>query len=319
MYEHIEQFLAYLSTERQLSSNTLVSYERDLKRFHEFLLDKNVSNWQQVDQGHLRFFSNQLRMKKLSSKSIQRMLSSCRSFFNFMMRRGLIKNNPVTGISAPKIPKKLPKTLDVDQISQLLSPYKKSPAQKNKTTNSKTADEDNLVLRDHAMMELFYSSGLRLSELANLDMNDIDLRDGSMRVIGKGNKTRDLPIGSKAIEALQIWFKARTLLLTAKENENEAAVFLSQHGKRLSNRSIQTRLKSWAVKKDIGSNLHPHMLRHSFASHMLESSSDLRAVQELLGHADISTTQIYTHLDFQHLAKVYDKAHPRAKKSSPNL
>ena len=235
------------------------------------------------------------------------------------MRRGVVKNNPVIGISAPKIPKKLPKTLDVDQVSQLLSPYKKSGTEKSKANNSKNPGEDNLVLRDHAMMELFYSSGLRLSELANLNMNDIDLRDGSMRVVGKGKKTRDLPIGSKAIEAMQIWLQARKLLLNVQENENEKAVFLSQNGKRLSNRSIQMRLKEWAVKKDIGSNLHPHMLRHSFASHMLESSSDLRAVQELLGHADISTTQIYTHLDFQHLAKVYDKAHPRAKKSIPNL
>jgi len=302
MQTYIDLFLAYLNTEKQLSEHTLSAYERDLFQLKTFLVEKNVSSWTAVNQQHIRLYSNSLRIKQLASKTIQRMLSSCRSFFNFLVKEKHIKVNPAATISAPKAPQKLPKTLDVDQISQLLS----------ENTHSKSA----LSLRDHAMMELFYSSGLRLSELSNLNLNDIDLNDGSMRVTGKGNKTRELPIGSKAISALQDWIKIRSTL-TVKQTATQQALFLNQTGERLSNRAIQSRLKKWAQEKGIGTHLHPHMLRHSFASHMLESSSDLRAVQELLGHADISTTQIYTHLDFQHLAKVYDKAHPRAKKVHP--
>jgi integrase/recombinase XerC len=306
MQAQINSFLAYLYTEKQLSSHTLSAYRRDIEHLTGFLEEKKVSNWSQVNQQHIRLFTNSLRLKQLASKSIQRMLSSCRSFFNYLLKEKIIKVNPADAISAPKAPQKLPKTLDVDQISQLLSESKNSDAP--------------LVIRDHAIMELFYSSGLRLSELSNLNMNDIDFKDASMRVTGKGRKTRELPIGTKALQALQVWLKVRATLAPINEGSTqEQAVFITQKGTRISNRSIQSRLKKWAQEKGIGTHLHPHMLRHSFASHMLESSSDLRAVQELLGHADISTTQIYTHLDFQHLAKVYDKAHPRAKKSSTDL
>lgn len=297
MQTQIDRFLAYLNTEKQLSIHTISAYQRDLQQLHEFLSENKIHSWSSVNQQHIRLFSNSLRIKKLASKTIQRMLSSCRNFFNFLLKEKEIKNNPAATISAPKAPQKLPKTLDVDQISQLLSEDKKN--------------DSLLALRDHAIMELFYSSGLRLSELSNLNIHDIDFKAASMRVTGKGNKMRELPIGSKALEALHTWLKVRAPLTV---NNEEQAIFLSQQGKRLGNRAIQIRLKLWAQEKGIGTHLHPHMLRHSFASHMLESSSDLRAVQELLGHADISTTQIYTHLDFQHLAKVYDKAHPRAKK-----
>lgn len=297
MQTQIDRFIAYLNTEKQLSIHTLSAYQRDLSQLSQFLLERNVRAWTDVNQQHIRLFSNSLRLKKLASKSIQRMLSTCRSFFNFLLKEKEIKTNPAATISAPKAPQKLPKTLDVDQIAQLLSDNK---------------DNDSiLTLRDHAIMELFYSSGLRLSELSSLNINDIDFKAASMRVTGKGNKTRELPIGSKAIQALQEWMRVRAPLTLKSDVQ---AIFITQQGKRLSNRAIQSRLKIWAQEKSIGTHLHPHMLRHSFASHMLESSSDLRAVQELLGHADISTTQIYTHLDFQHLAKVYDKAHPRAKK-----
>lgn len=299
MRTQINNFLAYLKVEKQLSTHTIAAYQRDLIQLELFLSEKDLRQWDKVNQQHIRLFSNSLRLRQLASKSIQRMLSTCRSFFNFLLRDGHIKTNPADTISAPKAPKRLPKTLDVDQIAQLL----KSPK----------SDDSPLSFRDHAMMELFYSSGLRLSELSSLRISDIRRSDASMRVTGKGSKTRELPIGSKALEALETWIKIRPSFL--KPSSEEASVFISQQGKPLSNRSIQLRLKKCAQESGIGTHLHPHMLRHSFASHMLESSSDLRAVQELLGHADISTTQIYTHLDFQHLAKVYDAAHPRAKRN----
>ncbi len=296
MQSQIDTFLQHLHTERRLSQNTVSAYQRDLSNFAEFLAQKNVQEAKHIHQNHIRLYSSTLRLKKLSGSSIQRNLSSIRSLLNFLLAHGEIKLNPANTISAPKGQKKLPKTLDVDQVSQLLS---ESPNQ-----------NDALDLRDHAMMELFYSSGLRLSELSSLNMNNIDLKAQQVRVTGKGNKTREVPLGSKAIEALQKWYQVRAPLI----KNDEQRVFVSQHGLPLNNRSIQLRLKKWAQEKSIGTHLHPHMLRHSFASHLLESSSDLRAVQELLGHTDISTTQVYTHLDFQHLAKVYDKAHPRARK-----
>lgn len=300
MNKLVDQFLSHLKTERQLSPHTLSNYARDLNRLLHFLDQKHVKQWTLVSSAEIRLFSNTLRMQKLAPKSIQRTLSTCRSFFNYLLAENLVDNNPVTGISAPKSARKLPKTLDVDQISQLLSPIK--------------GQASSMDHRDHAMMELFYSSGLRLSELVDLNIHDIDFKDAMLTVTGKGNKTRALPIGSKALSALTLWLNHKNLLANEASPQDENAVFTTLKGKRLKQRSIQLRLKKWAAAKGIGINLHPHMLRHSFASHMLESSSDLRAVQELLGHADISTTQIYTHLDFQHLAKVYDKAHPRAKK-----
>ena len=235
-----------------------------------------------------------LHRKGLGGRSIQRWLSSLRTFFNYGLKHRWLTSNPANGIAAPKSPKKLPKTLDVDQINQFLS-----------------LPESNWIdCRDHAIIELLYSSGLRLAELANLNLTDVDLREAMVTVTGKGNKTRQLPIGRQALGAMKSWLKRRQEL----KKTDLPAMFLSQHGKRLSPRSIQDRLKKIGIKQGMQGKVHPHMLRHSFASHLLESSGDLRAVQELLGHQNISTTQIYTHLDFQHLAKVYDKAHPRAQK-----
>jgi integrase/recombinase XerC len=222
-------------------------------------------------------------------------LSAIRSFFNFLLKKGLADNNPAQYIKAPKQARKLPKTLDVDQISGLLEAGASSA----------------IEIRDLAIFELFYSSGLRLSELTALNLADIDLTDHSLMVkSGKGGKSRILPIGSKAITAINNWLPQRLKNISV----SEVALFTSTRGKRLGQRSIELRLEQWCKKKGIAEHIHPHMLRHSFASHLLESSQDLRAVQELLGHSNISTTQIYTHLDFQHLADIYDKAHPRAKK-----
>tara|TARA_R110001599_G_scaffold274270_1_gene475488 strand:- start:459 stop:1136 length:678 start_codon:yes stop_codon:yes gene_type:complete len=223
------------------------------------------------------------------------MLSAVRSLYQFLIREQLCKHNPAVDLRAPRSPRKLPRALDADLASQLLDD---------------SSDDDWLAVRDHAMLELFYSSGLRLSELAGLDISELDLPQGEVRVLGKGRKTRLIPVGRMAREALQRWLELR--LLT---NTPEQALFIGKQGRRLTPRAIQLRVRRWGVTH-IGQNLHPHMLRHSFASHVLESSGDLRAVQELLGHADISTTQIYTHLDFQHLAQVYDKAHPRAKRKT---
>jgi integrase/recombinase XerC len=232
--------------------------------------------------------------QEISGKTIQRELSSLRSLFNYLLREGLTENNPAQGIKAPKVKRKLPATLDIDQLSSLLD----------------VTDDNPLSLRDLAILELLYSSGLRLAELVSINLQDIDLKSAQLEVTGKGSKTRQVPIGRKAIEALQQWIKVRGNVAKPEEQ----ALFVSKLGKRIHPRTIQQRLKEWALKHGASRSIHPHLLRHSFASHMLESSGDLRAVQELLGHADISTTQIYTHLDFQHLANVYDKAHPRARR-----
>jgi integrase/recombinase XerC len=230
---------------------------------------------------------------------LQRALSAIRTFYHFLIRESQAKVNPAIDIATPKTPKKLPNTLDTDQVAQLL--------------DSSTTEWHSV--RDHAIMELFYSSGLRLSELVGTDITSIDLDESTVRVLGKGRKERIVPVGLAAITAVQRWLSIRTdLPKTNATIQDDAALFLSENGRRLGQRSVQNRVKAWALARGLPGNLHPHMLRHSFASHILESSRDLRAVQELLGHADISTTQIYTHLDFQHLADVYDKAHPRAQK-----
>ncbi len=231
---------------------------------------------------------------------MQRWLSSIRSLYKFLCRFGLASNNPATGIPAPKAARRLPKTLNVDEINQLLTVR----------TGETALDKNKLSVRDNAMMELMYACGLRLSELSGLNMPDIDWQQQVIQVTGKGQKQRRLPFGGKAKDALNGWIKQRAIVV----NENEAALFVSNRGSRLSNSSIQKRLKKMALTQGLETNVYPHMLRHSFASHILESSKDLRAVQELLGHANLSTTQIYTHLDFQHLASVYDDAHPRARK-----
>ena len=290
----IKSFLEYLQFEKQVSPHTLSNYERDLRSLMDFCLDQDISKWDQLTANQMRFFAASAFRKGLGPSSIQRRLSACRSFFAYLLFEGKVLNNPVADVRAPKAPKRLPKTLDVDQMNQLLNMKGKG----------------NTFLRDKAMLELLYSSGLRLAELVSLDLGNVDYSDKLIRVLGKGNKTRVVPIGSHAIKALSQWLVARDDWLVDKDLK---AVFLSNRGKRISPRSVQMRVKHWAKKQGLDGTLHPHQFRHSFASHLLESSSDLRAVQELLGHADISTTQIYTHLDFQHLATIYDKTHPRAE------
>ena len=290
----VSQFLAYLSNEKRYSKHTCQAYSRDLAVFLAFVENSELKNWQKVSAQDIRSFVASLNREGQSPKSIQRKLSTVRSFYRYLMREGMVKNNPAEGIKTPKVGKKLPNVLDVDQVLSLLKPQQ----------------DDILSIRDLAILELFYGCGLRLSELANLDIKDVDYHDDVVRVTGKGSKTRLVPLGKHAKQALNAWLKKRSLW----GNPDQLALFLSQRGSRLANRSIQARLKYWGDKCGLGSALHPHRLRHSFASHLLESSGDIRAVQELLGHANLSTTQIYTHLDFQHLAQVYDKAHPRAKK-----
>ena len=294
----VDAYLEHLRYEHRASPHTLSNYERDLEKLRRYCSDNDIANWPAVRDYHVRTFIGNLRHKDLSSRSIQRILSTARGFFRFLVQQGVIKHNPTTTVSAPKQKKNLPNVLDVDQVNRLLDIDKDDP----------------LSLRDLAIMELVYSSGLRLSEVVGLNIESIDLHDHTVRIIGKGSKERISPIGRLAIEAIQRWLKVRGNLA----KEDEPALFVSRNGKRLGQRSIQQRLKQWAIKQGLDTHVHPHMLRHSFASHLLESSGDLRAVQELLGHADISTTQIYTHVDFQHLANVYDQAHPRAKKKKKN-
>lgn len=290
----LEQFEEYLQYEKHYSKHTLNAYKRDLKQFKLWLVSQQCEDIIAADSLHVRNWIAKLHRQGISGTTLQRKLSSLRSFYQFLLRKHLLKNNPAIDIRAPKTARTLPDTLDIDSLTQLLE----------------IPGDSILAIRDRAIMELFYSSGLRLSELTNLDLASIDLIENNLRTIGKGNKTRVLPIGRKASEALLHWLKKRKMLAKIEEQ----ALFVSQKGTRISPRSVQQRLNYWRQKQGLEKHIHPHKLRHSFASHILESSGDLRAVQELLGHADISTTQIYTHLDFQHLANVYDKAHPRAKK-----
>jgi integrase/recombinase XerC len=293
----LTDFFEQLTVEKRASEHTVKSYQRDINHLTHYCIDKSIHQWADLKQSDVRSHIASRHRQGLSSTSLQRELSAIRSFYNFLLKKCLAESNPAQHVKAPKQARKLPKTLDVDQISGLLEAG----------TNS------TLEVRDLAMFELFYSSGLRLSELAALNLTDIDLPDNSLMVrTGKGGKSRILPIGSKAVTAINNWLQQRLKSVGA----TESALFTSIRGKRLGQRSIELRLEQWCKKKGIAEHIHPHMLRHSFASHLLESSQDLRAVQELLGHSNISTTQIYTHLDFQHLADVYDKAHPRAKKKS---
>ena len=294
---HIDQFVTHLDHERHLSKNTIMSYQHDLKLLMAFCCQQNVDVWQNLSNIHLRQFVANAHREGISGKTQQRRLSSIRTFFNYLAREGIARQNPALAVTTPKTPQKLPNALDTDQVSQLLNV---------KSTKWHT-------VRDVAMLELFYSSGLRLSELTNSDLVDVDWDEKTIRVTGKGNKERILPIGSQAVDALRKWLTVREHLPGKNQNiDDENALFLSERGKRISPRNVQLRVRHMTRDQNINGKVHPHMLRHSFASHMLESSGDLRAVQELLGHADIATTQIYTHLDFQHLAEVYDKAHPRA-------
>jgi integrase/recombinase XerC len=294
LWEWIDCFLHHLQHERRLSPHTLKNYARDLNQIANWCQQNGVNEWPQLCPHQVRGYVAKRHRSEISGKTIQRELSSLRSLFNYLLREGVSENNPAQGIKAPKVKRRLPATMDIDQLSSLLD----------------VTDDDPLSLRDLAVLELLYSSGLRLAELVSIDLVDLDLKSALLQVTGKGDKTRQVPIGRKAIDALQQWIKIRGSLA----KPDEPALFVSSRGKRIHPRTIQQRLKQWALKHGASRSIHPHLLRHSFASHMLESSGDLRAVQELLGHADISTTQIYTHLDFQHLANVYDKAHPRARR-----
>lgn len=279
--------------QKQVSLYTIRNYTHYLdKAVHYFA--PLTQDWSTLNHHDIRLFIQEAHRAGLSGRTLQLVLSAFRSFYRFLGKQGQTNHNPVTGIRAPKGAKNLPKILDIESVTRLLEI---------KPTNW-------LLIRDSAMMELFYSSGLRLSELAALNVDALDLKDGLVRIFGKGNKVRVVPIGRYAKNALSVWLKERTLLQRA----GETALFLNQQGERLSRRSIQARLKYWSIRQGLQTPVHPHMLRHSFATHLLESSGDLRAVQELLGHAHLATTQIYTHLNFQYLAEVYDKAHPRAKK-----
>ncbi|WP_156896366.1 tyrosine recombinase XerC [Aestuariibacter salexigens] len=286
----IARYIEYLRVERNLAAKTRESYQRQLDAI---TLQLSISSWQQLTVEHVRHILASARRQSLSPRSISLRLSALRSFCQYLIQHQQLQHNPASSVSAPKTGKPLPKQLNVDETQQLLN----------------FDPQDPLAIRDKAMLELLYGCGLRLSELTGLNTNDI-LSDQQLRVLGKGSKQRLIPIGRKAIEALQHWSQVRNTLLKGEQN----ALFISQHGNRLSNRQVANRLQRWTSEQALSQQVNPHKLRHSYATHMLESSGDLRAVQELLGHANLSTTQVYTHLDFQHLAKVYDGAHPRARK-----
>lgn len=289
--ELLDLFFNYIKFEKRLSELTIKNYQHDINR----LIKLNDKKLTEINSEDIRLSLSKLHASGLSGKSLSRILSSWRGCFLFLNKSRLMKYDPTSGIKAPKPKKKLPQTLSIDQVFNLID----------------IPQTGFIDTRDKAILEFFYSSGLRLSELVNIHISDIDMSEQTLKVLGKGNKFRIVPIGRKAIEALNLWILQRNKLNKILDSE---LLFLNQHGKKLTARAIQYRLKFWAQKNNIPENIHPHLLRHSFASHVLQSSQDLRAVQELLGHSNISTTQIYTHLDFQHLSKIYDQAHPRSKK-----
>lgn len=292
----IEQFINHLEFERRLSALTCKNYRRDLVALDTWCDEVGVRAWNDLDGEHFRSWSAACFRRGLGSKSIQRRLSASRTFFRYLLREKHVKTNPVQSVSAPKAPKRLPGNLDADRMARLLDIQGEGP----------------LVDRDRAILELLYSSGLRLAELTDLDLGDVDLNDATVRVTGKGNKDRIVPVGKHARDAVRQWSISRVQLA----GQDETALFVSSRGSRISRRTVQARVKHWAKKQGIDTRVYPHLFRHSFATHLLESSHDLRGVQELLGHANISTTQVYTHLDFQHLAQIYDQTHPRAKVKS---
>ncbi len=292
----LDDFSRHLLSERRLSEHTVMAYLRDLALLIEFCDEQALDTWAAVDHGHIQAFLAKRHRQGASPASLQRLLSSVRSFYRYLRAQAVLKHDPTSDVRAPKQKRKLPKALDAGQVERLLVAKGKDP----------------LPVRDQAMMELFYSSGLRLAELVDLDVQHArQLSSGELKVRGKGDKERIVPVGHMAAAAVDAWLKLRGDMA----KPDEIALFVGQRGRRISRSSIQQRMNYWAKKLGLGRKVHPHMLRHSFATHLLESSGDLRAVQELLGHANISTTQIYTHLDFQHLAKVYDASHPRARKS----
>ena len=309
--EHrIDAYIRHLETERRLSPHTLTAYRRDLLSLIRFTR-RNAILLEEMDSHGVRRFAAECHRRGLSPRSVARRLSAVRCFFAFLLRWKVVRSNPAVDVQAPKPARRLPATLDADQMAGLLTPRSDVASGEDRVRgNDEAASDDPLTIRDRAMLELFYSSGLRLSELAGLDLCDLDAADRTVRVTGKGSKTRVVPVGAPALAALQAWIAVRG----AMAKNAERALFISRRGSRIAPRTVQERVKLWARRQGAPVGVHPHMLRHSFASHMLESSGDLRAVQELLGHASISTTQIYTHLDFQHLAQIYDRAHPRARR-----
>jgi integrase/recombinase XerC len=318
----LARFRRYLSSERRLSAHTDRAYTRDLAALVKFCDRSKLTDWNELDSQHLRTFAAHSHAGGLSPRSIQRRLSAVRSFYAFLLRESQpgarreaqhagkrtrggaapaaraarVTRNPALEVRAPKAPRRLPHTLDADQMARLLQ----IPA------------GDRLAVRDRAIMELLYSSGLRLAELVGLDLNRLDLKERVVHVLGKGSKARIVPVGRVAVQALREWLKERSALA----RPSELALFVGRNGARIGARAVQTRVAYWARRQGLGVHVHPHLFRHSFASHLLESSGELRGVQELLGHADISTTQIYTHLDFQHLARIYDATHPRARRKA---
>ncbi len=307
----MQAFLAHLR-QRRLSPHTISAYRRDLNRLAAFLHQSgNNPDWRDLSAKQAQTFAAKLHQSGLSARSIQRMLSAARAFYRHLIATDHAAFNPFDHLRAPKCQRHLPATLSVDELAALLA----HPPQDGEHRPDPARDA--LTIRDHAMLELFYSSGLRLAELAALDCGSVDFRQAEVRVTGKGGKQRIVPVGARATAALQCWLQRRDdLAERAAAGRRETALFLNCNGHRLGVRGIQQRLNRWAQQRGLGRRLHPHMLRHSFASHLLASSGDLRAVQEMLGHADIATTQIYAHLDFQHLAKVYDQSHPRARKQT---
>jgi len=291
--QYLRGYLAWLRNEKQYSKLTIENYARDLEHLFEYSAGTKLDH---LGIHHIRRFIAQLHSKGLGGRSLARMLSAWRGFFTYLMRDHGLKDNPCAGLRAPKSARTLPQALSPDEAAHLVDIAIDTPE----------------AIRDKAMFELLYSSGLRLAELVNLNPAQLDMNAGEVRVTGKGSKTRIVPLGRYAIAALQAWLATRNQIARA----DETALFVGQRGSRISPRVVQLRLRQWGVKQGIASNVHPHLLRHSFATHVLQSSGDLRAVQEMLGHASISTTQVYTHLDFQYLSKVYDSAHPRAKKKS---
>jgi integrase/recombinase XerC len=305
--EWIERFTLHLRNERRMSGHTVAAYRRDLTELAAFCGRRAIVGWTAVEHAHLRTFAAAAHAAGIAPRSIQRRLSAVRTFYEFLLREGHCALNPARGVQAPKTKKRLPDTLDADQMARLLN----------------FRADDTLSARDKAIMELFYSSGLRLAELVSLDLPSIDLKDRTLRVVGKGAKSRIVPVGRFAVAALRAWLAERAAWVRGTPDAVSGAhgaaagaqpVFVGRTGRRLSARAVQLRVGLWARRRGLAVHVHPHMFRHSFASHLLESSGNLRGVQELLGHADIGTTQIYTHLDFQHLAKVYDASHPRARR-----
>jgi integrase/recombinase XerC len=317
--EWLTRFRRYLSSERRLSAHTDQSYARDLAALQKFCDREGIADWSALDSAAVRRFAAYSHRSGLAPRSIQRRLSAVRSFYTFLLREaaaetartaasrrrsssgaaraGRISSNPAAEVRAPKVARRLPQTLDADQMARLLQ---------------LPAGGDRLSARDRALMELLYSSGLRLAELVGLDISSLDLKDAVVHVLGKGRKARIVPVGRLALRALRSWLEQRPALARPDEN----ALFVGRNGRRLGPRAVQVRVALWARRQGLGVHVHPHLFRHSFASHLLESGGELRGVQELLGHADISTTQIYTHLDFQHLARIYDAAHPRARRKA---